>query len=72
MTERIEALALEKGARVTGRIPYDQTVTLAQVQALAVVEIGGPAAQAVRQVWKRFAIIGEANGATRRAAERAN
>lgn len=72
MTERIEALAREKGARVTDRIPYDQTVTLAQVQARAVVEIGGPAAQAVRQVWERFAIIGEANGAKRQAAERAN
>ncbi len=72
MTERIETLAREKGARVIGRVPYDRTVTVAQIQARAVVEIGGPAAQAVRHVWERFTTIGEANGATRQAAERAN
>lgn len=72
MSERIETLAREKGARVTGRIPYDRTVTVAQIQARSVVEIGGTAAQAVRHVWEKFTTIGEANGATRRAAERAN
>jgi MinD superfamily P-loop ATPase len=65
MTERIETLARERGARLTGRIPYDRTVTVAQIQARAVVEIGGPAAQAVRQVWEGFMTIGEAVGAAR-------
>jgi MinD superfamily P-loop ATPase len=72
MTESIETLALERGAWVTGRIPYDQTVTLAQVQARAVVEVGGPAAQALRKVWERLTTIGEANAAAKQAAERAS
>jgi MinD superfamily P-loop ATPase len=72
MTESIERLAREKGARVAGRIPYDRTVTLAQVQARAVVEMGGPAAQAMRQVWERLTAIGEDNAAAIQAEKRAN
>jgi MinD superfamily P-loop ATPase len=72
MTERIETLAREKGAGLTGRIPYDRAVTAAQIQARAVVEIGGPAAQAIRQVWERFMKIGDTNAAARHSADRAN
>ena len=72
MTERIETLARDQGASVTGRIPYDRTVTTAQIQARSVVELGGPAAQAVRRVWEEFASIGEANGTTRQTADRVN
>jgi MinD superfamily P-loop ATPase len=72
MSERIETLAREKGARLTGRIPYDRTVTVSQIQARAVVEVGGPAAQAVRRVWERLTTIGEANEAAKQAEEREN
>jgi MinD superfamily P-loop ATPase len=54
MTARVEARAGEGGALVLGRIPYDRTVTAAQLQARAVVELGGPAAAAIRGIWERF------------------
>lgn len=54
MTEQIEKLAEKQGAALADRIPYDRTVTEAQLQARAVVEMGGPAAEAVHRVWKRF------------------
>jgi MinD superfamily P-loop ATPase len=58
MTERIEAKAAEGGAGVLGRIPYDRAVTAAQLQARAVVELGGPAAAAIRDIWERFKDMG--------------
>jgi MinD superfamily P-loop ATPase len=58
MAERIEGRAREVDAEVLGRIPYDQTFTKAQLQARAVVELGGPAAEAVRGVWEKFACLG--------------
>jgi len=51
MTERIENKAYQAGARVVGRIRYDRTVTLAQMQERTVVETDGPAAEDVRRVW---------------------
>ena len=51
MTERIENEATKAGARVVGRIRYDRTVTLAQMQERAVVEMGGPAAEDIRRIW---------------------
>jgi MinD superfamily P-loop ATPase len=53
--ERIEAMARERGADLAGRIPYDRAVTAAQLTARAVVELGGPAAEAIRGVWRRWA-----------------
>ena len=54
MTERIEGQAASGGARVLGRIPYDRAVTAAQLEARTVVELGGPAAEAIRRIWERF------------------
>jgi MinD superfamily P-loop ATPase len=52
--ERIEAMARAGGAALAGRIPYDRRVTRAQLEARAVVEVGGPAADAIRGVWQRW------------------
>jgi MinD superfamily P-loop ATPase len=54
LTERIEARAAGRGAEVLGRIPYDRAVTSAQLQARAVAEMGGPAAEAIDAIWRRF------------------
>jgi len=54
MTERIEAAASHAGARVAGRIRYDRTVTSAQMQAQAVVEIDSPAAEDIRHIWNQL------------------
>jgi MinD superfamily P-loop ATPase len=52
MTQRIEELAEEFGAKPVGRIPYDAAVTAAQVNARALVEeSNGDAAQAVMKMW---------------------
>jgi MinD superfamily P-loop ATPase len=51
MTERIEKKAAEAGARVTGRIRYDQSVTSAQKQEKAVVETPSPCAEDIRAIW---------------------
>lgn len=57
---RIERMARERGAVLAGRIPCDRTVTEAQLAARTVVELGGPAADAIRGVWRRW------NGTVRR------
>jgi MinD superfamily P-loop ATPase len=65
MAERIEKLACRAGARVAGRIRYDNAVTTAQLQELAVVEIDAPSAEDMRRVWvnlglsKEISITGE-------------
>jgi MinD superfamily P-loop ATPase len=51
MTERIESKARQSGARIAGRIRYDRAVTLAQMQARAVVEIESSAADEIRRMW---------------------
>ncbi len=53
VTDRIEAKAREMGAIVLGRIPYDRAVTAAQVAGKPLVQHSdGPAAEAVREMWK--------------------
>jgi MinD superfamily P-loop ATPase len=52
--ERIETMARERGAELAGRIPCDRAVTAAQLSSRAVVEVGGPAAEAIRGVWERW------------------
>lgn len=52
MAGRIEERAKEAGAKIVGRIRYDPGVTSAQIEAKAVVEIGAPSAEDVREVWK--------------------
>jgi MinD superfamily P-loop ATPase len=56
MTAQMERHAVELGATVVGRIPYDPAVTAAQRQARPVVEYDpdGPAAQAMIQLWKNI------------------
>jgi len=56
-TERIEAAARSAGAEVTGRIRYDRSVTQAQHQQKAVVELTTAAADDIRLVWKQTAAM---------------
>ncbi|HSA32473.1 MAG TPA: ATP-binding protein [bacterium] len=49
---RIESAARDRGAFITGRIPYDPAVTVAQLKGKSVVETGGPAAEAIQQMWR--------------------
>jgi len=52
MAEQIETAVGKSGAIPVGRIPYDQAVTAAQIDAKALVEYSdGAAAQAVRNLW---------------------
>ncbi len=56
MTERIEALAVNAGARIAGRIRYDRGVTLAQMHEKAVVETDTPSAYDIRRVWESLGL----------------
>jgi MinD superfamily P-loop ATPase len=51
ITELIEQKARQAGAQVAGRIRYDPSVTEAQIQEKAVVEIPSSCAGDIRQVW---------------------
>lgn len=51
MTERIEEGARRSGAAVAGRIRYDRSVTLAQIEGKAVVELDAPCAEDICRVW---------------------
>ncbi|NLN60690.1 MAG: 4Fe-4S binding protein [Deltaproteobacteria bacterium] len=51
MTEKIETFATALGSEVVGRIRYDRAVTLAQMQARAVVETDAPCAEDIKNVW---------------------
>ncbi|MBN2464542.1 ATP-binding protein [candidate division WOR-3 bacterium] len=51
MTERIESKAAQNGARIAGRIRYDNAVTAAQLQAKAVVETESKSAEDIRAIW---------------------
>ena len=48
---RIEALAQERGIEVVGRLPYHNSVVEAMVAGQAVVERGGPVAQAIVEMY---------------------
>jgi MinD superfamily P-loop ATPase len=49
----IERWCAGRGIRIVGRIPYDPAFNHAQAQRKSVVEVGnGPAARALREVWK--------------------
>jgi MinD superfamily P-loop ATPase len=52
-TERIEAAARSAGAEVTGRIRFDRSVTAAQLQQKAFVELDCMAAEEIRTVWQQ-------------------
>jgi MinD superfamily P-loop ATPase len=55
LTESIEAVALSMGARPVGRIGYDRRMTEAQVAGKTVLDYGGAAAEAIREIWCRVA-----------------
>jgi MinD superfamily P-loop ATPase len=50
-TLRIEDLCQERAVMVAGRLPFDPTVIKAMVLGRAVVEIGGPVAKAISEMW---------------------
>jgi MinD superfamily P-loop ATPase len=49
--KRIESLCNDMGLEVAGRLPFDTAVVEAMVQGRPVVEIGGPAAEAIKVLW---------------------
>jgi MinD superfamily P-loop ATPase len=53
-TEQIEERAKRAGARVAGRIRYDRSVTLAQMQERAVVETNAPCVEDIQHIWKQL------------------
>jgi len=62
MTKRIEDKAFQAGARIAGRVRYDSCVTLAQMQAQAVVESDSPAAADIHRLWGHVTQVGAAAG----------
>ena len=56
MTERIEDKAQRNGARIAGRIRYDRSVTLAQMQERAVVETGAACAEDIHHIWRQLSL----------------
>lgn len=52
-TEKIEAAARSAGAAVIGRIRYDRSVTQAQLQQKAAVEVDAGAGDDIRVIWKQ-------------------
>ncbi len=52
-TERIEAAAAATGAAILGRIRYDRSVTQAQLQQKAAVELDAAAGDDMRVIWKQ-------------------
>lgn len=51
MTQHIEKISMDLGAKIAGRIRYDRGVTMAQVEGKAVVETDTPSAADIREVW---------------------
>lgn len=51
ITEHVEEKARQAGARLVGRIRYDPSVSLAQIQEQAVVQTNSPCAEDIRNVW---------------------
>lgn len=55
MTGKIEAAATEAGAIILGRIPYDKSITTAQINGQSVVELNnGAASQAIQTLWEKL------------------
>jgi MinD superfamily P-loop ATPase len=54
MTEQIEQKARLSGARITGRIRYDPSVTSAQIQEKAVVETPSACVEDIRLIWNEL------------------
>jgi MinD superfamily P-loop ATPase len=58
-TDHIEQKARQAKAKIAGRIRYDRSVTLAQMQALAVVETDSPCAADIKLIWKQLGLTSE-------------
>lgn len=56
MTNHIERKARQANAQIAGRIRYDRSVTLAQMQELAVVEINSPCGADIQSIWKQLGL----------------
>lgn len=55
MTGQIEAAATQAGATVLERIPYDKSITTAQINGQSVVELNnGPASQSIQTLWENL------------------
>ncbi len=54
MAERIEQKAVAAGAVIAGRVRYDSGVTVAQLQALSLVETGAACLPDVRKIWRNL------------------
>ncbi len=56
MTVKIEQKAKREKAFIAGRVRYDRCVTLAQMQALAVVEMESPCAKDIESIWNQLGL----------------
>jgi MinD superfamily P-loop ATPase len=65
VTERIEQITQSRGAMVLGRIRYDRSVTQAQIEEKAVVELDSPAAEDIRKIWEYLMNHGVGGGKTK-------
>jgi MinD superfamily P-loop ATPase len=54
MTNRIEKTAQHAGAQIAGRIRYDRTVTLAQMQERAIIEMESRCGEDIREIWNQL------------------
>lgn len=55
MTAQIEEATAQAGAPVLARIPYDKSITEAQIDGQSVVELNdGPASQSIRTLWENL------------------
>ena len=54
ITEKIEEETRRAGAKTAGRIRYDRSVTLAQMQEQAVVETESPCAEEIQKLWHQL------------------
>ncbi len=57
MAKQIEEAGQAAGARIAGRIRYDPSVTLAQLQECAVVELDSLAGADIRRLWVNLGIV---------------
>ncbi|RQW78500.1 MAG: (4Fe-4S)-binding protein [Methanothrix sp.] len=53
--QQIEDLCRARGVEIAGKLPFDPSVVDAMVQAKPIVEVGGPAAEAILGLWKNLA-----------------
>ena len=62
VADRIEEKGRLAGARVAGRVRYDPSVTLAQMQERAVVESKAPCVEDIQRIWNRLGLRRDETG----------